>query len=72
LVRELPFLLFGIKILRVSICFWPKFNKIDVEKINKRVIYFIKHDECFVVASIIYVSFIGVILPFFSNENILF
>lgn len=30
MARELPFALFALKTLRVSLCFWPRFNKINV------------------------------------------
>lgn len=34
MVRELPFALFALKTLRVSLCFWPRFNKLNVERVN--------------------------------------
>jgi hypothetical protein len=61
IMRELPFVLFTIKTLRVSLCFWPRFNKINVEDINKYFVNFLKNQTYFVYASICYVLLINLL-----------
>lgn len=43
LMRELPFALFAVKTLRVSLCFWPRFNQINVENLNKTFMNIMKN-----------------------------
>lgn len=61
IMRELPFVLFTIKTLRVSLCFWPRFNKINVENINKWFVELLKNQTYFVFLSICYVAFINLL-----------
>ena len=55
ILRELPFVLFALKTLRVEICFWPPFNRMYVEDINKRVISLFRSEAYIIYFSILYV-----------------
>lgn len=45
--------------MRVSLCFWPKFNKINIEDVNKCFIGFVKNQTYFIIGSVFYVSFVN-------------
>lgn len=76
--RELPFVLFAIKTLRVSICFFPYFNRMYVENIKKPIISFFSSEAYIIFFSTLYVVVMtmlvvliypqGVLVNYFSNE----
>jgi hypothetical protein len=68
IMRELPFTLFVVKILRVSLCFWPRFNKIDVERINKIFVSVMKNESFFTYACILYVCILNGFLPYAKDQ----
>lgn len=57
-LRELPFILIALKTLRVSICFWPTFNKINVENLNKTCMNIMKNEVYFIYLCIVYVCMV--------------
>ena len=61
IMRELPFVLFTIKTLRVSLCFWPRFNKINVEDISKWFVAIMKNQTYFIFLSLCYIGFINLL-----------
>lgn len=58
LLRELPFALFAVKTLRVSLCFYPKFNQINVENLNKTFMNIMKNEVYFIYLCVVYVGII--------------
>ena len=59
--REVPFALFALKTLRVSICFWPYFNRMYVENISKRMISFFRSETYIIYFSVFYVVLINMV-----------
>lgn len=54
-LRELPFILFAVKTLRVSLCFWPTFNTRNVENLNKTFVKIMRHEIYFIYICLVYV-----------------